>query len=1007
MLIDDYINYTNKYNSIYSKSIVFIQVGSFFEIYGLEKEGADVDEICKILDITSTRKNTSKTEINKSNPKMAGIPLFTSDKYIEILNNNGYVVVMVEQVTPPPQPKREVTRIISPATKEINSSPENNYLLALYFTTGSIKNNKFITGSIAYIDINTNDSYVFETTEYDTLLNLEDINKTILTIRPSEMVIFADTTLQCNKEMMNIIDDFIIKLPIFCVHNKINDLINETFFKLSYQSEVLKKVFKNTGMLSVIEYLNFEKHPLLIVCYTYLLQFIYEYNEKLFSSISKPIFLDDNKYLGLINNAIENLNIISVNNNSKTGSILNYLNNCKTNIGKRYFKNCILNPITSSEIIQHRYDMCEYFIKNDLYSTCRSVLNNIADLERLFKRIISKTIIPTSFVSINESLNILKLMCETLSENMFIFENINWSNNNNIMLDDFISHIRSTYNLEDIEIFFKTGIHLELDKLKEDINIFENIFENVCLCLNEGSDTGDFKLEITKGKHKDKSTRAISITKNRYENMLKDTGRIHKINRLLKDKCSLTLDDINTKPYSVSNKTQLKVCFTDMDSTQIKLFDMQSEFKSKLQFYYEKELEYVHETYKTLFDSMIQLISQVDFYCCNAYNSVKNCYIKPELIEDEDSYIISEKLRHPLIEVIQTDVPYISNDIDIGTSENKGILLYGLNSAGKSSLMKSVGVNLLLAQSGMYVAAKSFTYSPYKKIFTRIPSGDNILKGQSTFVAEINELRTILKRSCKNSLVIGDEIASGTEYISAISLVASGINSLSNKGSSFIFATHIHELCNLDFINKLTNVKIKHLSVHFDKERNCLVFDRILKDGNGDTLYGLEISKSLDLPTDFLIFAEDIRKIYTGESKTIVNTIVSKYNKDVFVDKCQVCNSNTDEIHHINEQQYADFKGIIQNKQIHKNVKHNLINVCSVCHDKIHSYSINIEGYKKTTNGVILEFNISDQTYDENKLILHVKELRKDGLSYNRIKDEITREFKIDITLYKIKKILS
>ena len=1006
MLIDEYINYTNKYKSIYSKSIVFIQIGSFFEIYGLEKEGADVDEICKILDITSTRKNTSKSEISRSNPKMAGIPLFTSDKYIEILNNNGYVVIMVEQVTPPPQPKREVTRIISPATKEVNSSPENNYLLSLYFTVGSIKNNKFITGSIAYIDINTNDSYVFETTEYDTLLNLEDINKTILTIRPSEMVIFTDTSLQSNKDFLNIIDDFVIKLPIFCIHNKINDLINENFFKLSYQSEVLKKVFKNTGMLSVIEYLNFEKHPLLIVCYTYLLQFIYEYNEKLFSCISKPIILDNDKYLCLVNNAIENLNIISTVNNSKTGSILNYLNNCKTNIGKRYFKNCILNPITSLEIIQHRYDMCEYFIKNDLYSEYRSVLNDISDLERLFKRIISKTIISTSFVSIHDSVIKIEAICKKLDENTFNFDNINWTNTDRRLLNDFISHIQTTYDLEKIESFFKHGIHLELDKLKDDINIFENIFENVCFCLNEGSDTGEFKLEITKGKQKDKITRTISITKNRYETMLKDSGRVHKINRLLKEKCSLTLDDINTKPYSVSNKTQLKVYFTDMDSTQIKLMDMQSEFKSKLQFYYEKELQYIQDTYKTLFESMIQFVSQLDFYCCNAYNSLKNCYIKPELIEDEDSYIISEKLRHPLIEVIQTDVPYISNNIEIGTSENKGILLYGLNSAGKSSLMKSVGVNLILAQSGMYVAAKSFIYSPYKKVFTRIPCGDNILKGQSTFVAEINELRTILKRSCKNSLVIGDEIASGTEHISAISLVASGINHLSNKGSSFIFATHIHELCNLECVRKLSNVRIKHLSVYFDKDKNCLVFDRILKDGNGDTLYGLEISKSLDLPTEFLIFAEDIRKIYTGDSKTIVNTTVSKYNKDVFVDKCQICNSNTDEIHHITEQQYADSKGILQDRQIHKNVKHNLINVCSVCHDKIHSSSINIEGYKKTTNGIVLEFNINDSICDENKLVLQVKELRKEGLSYNKIKDLISEELKINITLYKIKKIL-
>ena len=144
------------------------------------------------------------------------------------------------------------------------------------------------------------------------------------------------------------------------------------------------------------------------------------------------------------------------------------------------------------------------------------------------------------------------------------------------------------------------------------------------------------------------------------------------------------------------------------------------------------------------------------------------------------------KLRHPLIEIFQTDIPYIPNDVDLNES---GILLYGINSAGKSSYMKSVGVNLIMAQAGMFVASESFEYSPYDKIFTRIPGGDNLFKGQSTFVAEICELRSILKYSTNRSLIIGDELASGTESISAISIVAAGIKTLSERKSSFIFAT--------------------------------------------------------------------------------------------------------------------------------------------------------------------------------------------------------------------------
>ena len=138
MLIDDYIHYTDKYNKIYDKSVVLMQVGSFYELYGLNNNiGADVDEICRILEIKCTKKNSAVNEISKKNPKMAGIPLYVLDKYVDILYENGYTIILVEQVTPPPEPKREVTKILSPGTSSNETTYENNYLMSLYFSIGS------------------------------------------------------------------------------------------------------------------------------------------------------------------------------------------------------------------------------------------------------------------------------------------------------------------------------------------------------------------------------------------------------------------------------------------------------------------------------------------------------------------------------------------------------------------------------------------------------------------------------------------------------------------------------------------------------------------------------------------------------------------------------------------------------------------------------------------------------------------------------------------------------
>jgi len=1017
MLIDDYINYVNKYKKIYDKCLVIMQVGSFYELYGYGKEGTNVEEICKLIGIQSTKKSNSKPNIDKTNPRMGGFPLPVLDKYLDILMEEGYTVIIVDQVTPPPEPKREVTRILSPATRDIENQVENNYLMCLYFTTGSVNSNKFLTGSLSYIDINTNESFIYETSEYDTVLNLEDMYKTILNNKPSEILIFTDSKTKINIEFMKKLEQFVIQLPINCIHNKLNSIVNEDYFKLSYQTTLLKKVFKSTGMLSVIEFLELEKYPLSVVCFCYLIQFIYEHNENMIFGINKPKFLDNIKYLSLINNVVENLNIISREKTcSKNSCILNLLNNCKTPLGKRYFKNCLLNPLTSQNNIEERYNITDYFIKNDNYKVCRESLKSIYDLEKLFKKLIIKTLFPSHFCMVFTSLQTIKSIYEKLNgDNCVYIPNLDMNNDKYETLKSLILFAEEKFNFDEMikvnfntvnKNLFKKCIYPELDNMQKEINILENIFENVCCALNERNTNDEFKLEVSSNKKNDKISRTISITKNRYENMLKDKKRVSDINLVLKEKCNLSLDDIEVEPLTPRNTTNLKIIFKDMNHNEIKLIKLQSKFKECLIKTYLNELEYIYENFGSIFNSVTSFICQIDFFCNNAKNAIENCYIRPIIKNADESYIKSEQIRHPLIEVIQNDIPYIANDIEIGTNSNKGMLLYGINSVGKSSYMKSIGVNLILAQSGMFVASKTFEFCPYEKIFSRIPSGDNILKGKSTFVSEINELRTILKRGDTKSLIIGDELCSGTENVSSISLVASGVSYLSKKNASFIFATHLHELCELNSVKELNNVNIFHLSMHYDKENNCLVFDRILKPGNGDNMYGLEIAKSLDLPSDFLYNANQIKQEFLEIKKELVDHKKSKYSSDIYIDTCSICKNKCTEIHHITEQQYANEQGIFEQEQIHKNRNSNLLPVCEDCHNNIHNKKIKVEGYKQTTDGIKLNIKKNEEDINMENIKNRCFELRNKGISYPKILIQINDEFKVKISLYKIKKIL-
>jgi DNA mismatch repair protein MutS len=229
---------------------------------------------------------------------------------------------------------------------------------------------------------------------------------------------------------------------------------------------------------------------------------------------------------------------------------------------------------------------------------------------------------------------------------------------------------------------------------------------------------------------------------------------------------------------------------------------------------------------------LIQWTIRLDIIICKAYIANKYNYCRPTICEKEQSFFDVEGLRHVLIEHIQTNELYVTNDLDLSddTSEYNGILIFGTNAVGKTSFIRAVGIVIIMAQSGLYVPCSRLSYKPYTAIFSRILGNDNIFKGLSTFAVEMSELRIILKMADKNSLVLGDELCSGTEIESALSLFTSGLIDLHEKCATFLFATHFHEITKYDEIKSLRRMGLKHMAVHYDKSADSLVYDRILKD---------------------------------------------------------------------------------------------------------------------------------------------------------------------------------
>jgi DNA mismatch repair protein MutS len=389
-----------------------------------------------------------------------------------------------------------------------------------------------------------------------------------------------------------------------------------------------------------------------------------------------------------------------------------------------------------------------------------------------------------------------------------------------------------------------------------------------------------------------------------------------------------------------------------------------------------------------LFDKIVKLIGFIDLNSCLAKISVENVYCKPEMIDSEKSMMLAKDIRHPIVERIQTEIEYIPNDVSL--SED-GMLLFGTNACGKSTLMKSIGLTLIMAQAGFYVPCSQLKYSPYTQIFTRILNNDNIFKRQSSFAVEMSELRGILKRADKNSLVLGDEVCSGTETTSALSIVSAGLKTLSDMKCSFIFTSHLHQLMDIQIIKEIQSLKIYHLKIEYDAEKELLIYKRKLEEGSGPAIYGLEVCKALDLGNEFISLARKIQMEITNTSETLLNDKKSNYNTDILMDICQICNTKSEHTHHIKEQNVADSNGIIDHH--HKNISHNLVPLCESCHHKVHNENLRIYGYHQTNEGIKLNYEYIDMS----KVMNHKKKFSKKDL-------QTILNYKSDIEEKKMKK---
>lgn len=925
-MYDEYVAVLEEQRLLYGPmTLVLYQVGTFWEILDCDQHtGCDVPVVASILNIQVTRRNKNILEVSRTNNSLAGFNVCSLSKYLPLLVAALYTVVLVSEV--PQSGKatvtRQITRVVSKGTWMEDPAPckAASQRIACLHMQGTV--GQAVTGcGFASLDLRTGRCEAFEILENQDMKTqvFEDLCSHVASLHVVELLITGDKCL-----------DDVSRLRVAGIlHNNAGkqSIMNRS----AIQDLILRKAYPETGFLTAAEFIGLERSPLALTAFVTLVDFTHRHDETIVRNLPVPTSRSSTASHVLMSpTSLQDLDILHETDNTGLCTILN---TCLTGMGRRLFHERLTRPINDVCKLRARYDQVEAMMQ--CCHSVRAELKGTGDIERSWRRI-------TSYVSPRN------VSADVVALRVFLLKAVDAFNASHTSpsLHPSIAHIRTiinSINVIDDAGLITQGTFVDVDEARSLVASYaaskDDWMQQVLLQL------GPLKAHLVKFAASDDPCAHATCTPKRFV----------EVEKVLGAELALVLDE---SPKCV-RFTGLVLRNSAAGSANARL---------SLEIVIARRLRCLVDSWCGEHNATMVHISRsiaaLDVYACIAADAIKNDMVRPSIQSPDEiagdtsatgSRVLCESLRHPLAERINQHILYVPNDL---TLSSEGMLLYGVNASGKSSLSKALALAVVMAQAGMFVACKRMDIRLFDLVLTRVASRDDIYRGRSTFMVELMELRDILKRANARTLVVGDELCSGTESASAISIVGAVCLHLVAVKSCFILATHLHELSRLSHTRDDAHIKIFHLGVTYDLVKDVLIYDRKILIGPGKALYGLEVARSMHMPLDFMEKAHEIRREILGINHSIVNTKRSHFNSKVFVDVCGACGAPAQETHHIVPQRLANASGQVSlspmGASFHKDAAHNLVPLCQKCHLNVHASVLTLHGYVASSRGVRL-----------------------------------------------------
>lgn len=794
----------------YKDCILFYRLGDFYEMFF-----EDAHVCSRELEIALTGKNIGQEE----RAPMCGVPYHAVDNYLSKLVSRGYRVAICEQVEDPKQAKgivkREVVRIVTPGTNlntQVLDESKNNYLMSVVHTTNAY--------GISIVDVTTGDYYV---TEVDSERKLMD---EIYKWSPSEII--------CN-------DTFFVSGVNIETLTNYNNITLSPLEPWYFDDDLCVRALKEHFNVSVLDGLGLKDYTIGVIAAGCIMQFLRETQKSSLSHIIKLTPYTYEKYMLLDSSTVRNLELTeTIREKSKKGSLLWVLDKTKTAMGARLLRSFMEQPLIDYDMINRRLEAVSQLKENMISrEEIREYLNPIYDLERLMSKISYKSANPRDLIAFCSSLSMLP-------------------------------HIKFLMQSFDSELLKE--IHEELDPLQDIYDLItSSITEEPPINVKEGGIIREgFNEEVDrlrKAKTEGKDWLMDLETKEREATGIKNL-RI-RFNRVFGYYLEVTNSYQSLVPPNWIRKQTLANAeryttpeLKDLEDiilgAEDKLFSLEYDLFGELRDRIALEVKRIQQTAKA--------IAKVDVFASLALVAERNNYVRPAMNTGGSIHI--KNGRHPVVERMSSpgmsspDM-FVSNDTLLDNRQNRISIITGPNMAGKSTYMRQTALIVLLAQIGSFVPADSAAISIVDRIFTRVGASDDLASGQSTFMVEMTEVANILRNATKNSLLILDEIGRGTSTFDGLSIAWAVVEHISNLqilGSKTLFATHYHELTELE--GRLEGVNNYCIAVK--EQGEDIVFLRKIVKGGADKSYGIQVAKLAGVPASVLKRASEIVTELTG-----------------------------------------------------------------------------------------------------------------------------------------------